>query len=97
MSVLKRRSPLSLFEQHFLLIVFIATMKEFDAITAVNFRGVFLCYQYAAKQMIKEGHGGRIIGELQQFSYWLCLRRVCPILTTIPLGIGASSCAGKEG
>ncbi|KLO05885.1 NAD-binding protein [Schizopora paradoxa] len=38
------------------------TMEDFDAITAVNFRGVFLCYQYAAKQMIKEGHGGRIIG-----------------------------------
>lgn len=38
------------------------TVEEFDAVTAVNFRGVFLCYQYAAKQMIKEGHGGRIIG-----------------------------------
>ncbi|KLO05879.1 NAD-binding protein [Schizopora paradoxa] len=38
------------------------TMEDFDAVTAVNFRGVFLCYQQAAKQMIKEGHGGRLIG-----------------------------------
>jgi len=38
------------------------TAEQLDAVTAVNIRGVFLCYQYAAKQMIKEGHGGRIIG-----------------------------------
>ncbi|KLO19078.1 NAD-binding protein [Schizopora paradoxa] len=38
------------------------TAIDFDSITAVNFRGVFFCYQYAAKQMIREGHGGRIIG-----------------------------------
>jgi NAD(P)-dependent dehydrogenase (short-subunit alcohol dehydrogenase family) len=29
---------------------------------AINGRGVFLCYKYAAKQMIKQGRGGRIIG-----------------------------------
>ncbi|KLO05878.1 NAD-binding protein [Schizopora paradoxa] len=40
---------------------FQATAEIFDAVTAVNFKGVFLCYQHAAKQMIKEGHGGRII------------------------------------
>ena len=29
---------------------------------AVNVRSVMLCYKYAAKQMIAQGHGGRIIG-----------------------------------
>lgn len=29
---------------------------------AVNARGPFLCYKYAARQMIKQGRGGRIIG-----------------------------------
>ena len=29
---------------------------------AVNARGPFLCYKYAAQQMIKQGRGGRIIG-----------------------------------
>lgn len=47
-----------------------ASMDDFDAVTAVNFRGVFLCYQLAAKQMIKEGHGGRIIGEASNLPMW---------------------------
>ena len=34
---------------------------------AVNLRGTMLCYKYAAKQMISQGHGGRIIGT--EFSY----------------------------
>jgi NAD(P)-dependent dehydrogenase (short-subunit alcohol dehydrogenase family) len=29
---------------------------------AVNARGPFLCYKYAAQQLIKQGRGGRIIG-----------------------------------
>ena len=29
---------------------------------AVNARGTFLCYKYAAAQMITQGRGGRIIG-----------------------------------
>jgi NAD(P)-dependent dehydrogenase (short-subunit alcohol dehydrogenase family) len=28
----------------------------------INARGSFLCYKYAAEQMIKQGRGGRIIG-----------------------------------
>ncbi|KAK0449671.1 NAD-binding protein [Desarmillaria tabescens] len=36
--------------------------KEWDRIAATNGRGTFLCYKYAAKQMIDQGHGGRIIG-----------------------------------
>jgi len=29
---------------------------------SVNLTGVFLCYRAAARQMLKQGHGGRIIG-----------------------------------
>ncbi|KAI0317836.1 acetoin reductase family protein [Amylostereum chailletii] len=36
--------------------------EELDRILAVNLRGTFLCYKYAGKQMIAQGHGGRIIG-----------------------------------
>ncbi|KAF5383228.1 hypothetical protein D9615_004789 [Tricholomella constricta] len=37
-------------------------VEEWDQLFSVNGRGVFLCYKYAALQMIKQGHGGRIIG-----------------------------------
>ncbi|WWC89320.1 uncharacterized protein L201_004241 [Kwoniella dendrophila CBS 6074] len=33
-----------------------------DKVYQVNVKGVFLCYQAAAKQMIKQGDGGRLIG-----------------------------------
>ncbi|THU78397.1 NAD(P)-binding protein [Dendrothele bispora CBS 962.96] len=38
------------------------TVEEWDRIFAINARGTFLCYQYAGKQMIQQGRGGRIIG-----------------------------------
>ncbi|KAK0430412.1 hypothetical protein EV421DRAFT_1912932 [Armillaria borealis] len=38
------------------------TVDQWDRAFAINARGTFLCYQYAAKQMIKQGRGGRIIG-----------------------------------
>jgi meso-butanediol dehydrogenase/(S,S)-butanediol dehydrogenase/diacetyl reductase len=38
------------------------TPAEYDKLHAVNGRGVFLCYTEAARQMIKQGHGGKIIG-----------------------------------
>ena len=34
---------------------------------ALNIRSVMLCYKYAAKQMIKQGNGGRIIGESHSY------------------------------
>ncbi|PBK86197.1 NAD(P)-binding protein [Armillaria gallica] len=40
----------------------IDTIEQWDRTLAINTRGAFLCYQYAAKQMIKQGRGGRIIG-----------------------------------
>lgn len=38
------------------------SVEEWDQMFAINGRGVFLCYKYAAKQMLKQGRGGRIIG-----------------------------------
>jgi acetoin reductase-like protein len=37
-------------------------VEDWDKLFAVNARGVFLCYKYAAEQMVKQGRGGRIIG-----------------------------------
>lgn len=37
------------------------TVKDWDFVMAVNARGVFLCSQIAAKRMIEQGHGGKII------------------------------------
>ena len=39
-----------------------ATVDDFDRVMAVNARSIFLCYKHAAKQMIAQGRGGRIIG-----------------------------------
>lgn len=38
------------------------TVEEWDRIFGVNMRGVFLCYKEAAKIMIQQGTGGKIIG-----------------------------------
>jgi len=37
-------------------------MEEYDRIMSVNSRGVFNCYQSAAKQMVAQGRGGHIVG-----------------------------------
>jgi len=42
--------------------LFDTTAEEWDRIMAVNSRGTFLCYKYAAMQMVRQGRGGRIIG-----------------------------------
>ncbi|KAE9401212.1 NAD(P)-binding protein [Gymnopus androsaceus JB14] len=36
--------------------------EEWERIFSINTRGVFFCYKYAAKQLITQGRGGRIIG-----------------------------------
>ncbi|KAF8575484.1 acetoin reductase family protein [Ramaria rubella] len=38
------------------------TLDQWDHLMNINARGVFLAYKTAAKQMIKQGRGGRIIG-----------------------------------
>lgn len=40
----------------------LVNFADWDHTFSVNVRGTFLCYQYAAKQMIIQGRGGRIIG-----------------------------------
>lgn len=39
-----------------------STVELWDHTLSVNARGPFLCYKYAAMQMIEQGRGGRIIG-----------------------------------
>ncbi|KXN83293.1 Diacetyl reductase [(S)-acetoin forming], partial [Leucoagaricus sp. SymC.cos] len=38
------------------------TLEDWDKLFDINGKGVFLCYKYAAKKMIEQGRGGRIIG-----------------------------------
>jgi len=38
------------------------TPEDWDRVMTLNARGVFLCYQAAARQMIRQGGGGKIIG-----------------------------------
>ncbi|KAJ7456111.1 NAD-binding protein [Mycena latifolia] len=38
------------------------SIDDWDRTMSVNVRGVFLCYQHAARQMVAQGRGGRIIG-----------------------------------
>jgi len=39
-----------------------STVENWDRIMRINTRGPMLAYKYAAKQMVKQGRGGRIIG-----------------------------------
>ena len=38
------------------------SVEQYDRLMNVNAKGVFLCYKHAAKRMIEQGKGGRIIG-----------------------------------
>lgn len=40
--------------------------KEWDAVLGVNLRGAFLCIKHAAKAMIAQGRGGRIVNIASQ-------------------------------
>jgi meso-butanediol dehydrogenase / (S,S)-butanediol dehydrogenase / diacetyl reductase len=37
--------------------------------TAINLRGILLCYQEAARQMIRQDKGGKIIGAASILAY----------------------------
>jgi len=45
-------------------------LDDWDRTMAVNARGTFLCYKYAAAQMISQGRGGRIIGASSMAGKW---------------------------
>jgi NAD(P)-dependent dehydrogenase (short-subunit alcohol dehydrogenase family) len=47
-----------------------ASVEAFDKQMAVNARSVMLCYKHAAKQMIAQGRGGRIIGTYTHETYY---------------------------
>ncbi|KAJ7779165.1 NAD-binding protein [Mycena metata] len=51
------------------------TAAEWETVMGVNARGTFLCYKYAAVQMIKQGNGGRIIGAAS-----ICAKKGVPSL-----------------
>jgi NAD(P)-dependent dehydrogenase (short-subunit alcohol dehydrogenase family) len=38
------------------------SLERWEKVISVNLGGVFLCYKHAAKQMLKQGRGGRIVG-----------------------------------
>ncbi|PCH44090.1 NAD(P)-binding protein [Wolfiporia cocos MD-104 SS10] len=45
------------------------SVDEWERTISINVRGTMLCYKYAAKQMIKQGRGGRIIGNAMFSAY----------------------------
>ena len=45
------------------------TPEEFDHLMSINLRGVYLCYTAAARQMIAQGGGGKIIGAASIVAY----------------------------
>ena len=45
------------------------TTEDWDRMFAINMRGVFLCYKEAAKVMIAQGKGGKIIGACSIVGY----------------------------
>ncbi|KAI0330856.1 acetoin reductase family protein [Cubamyces sp. BRFM 1775] len=38
------------------------TEEDMDRVLGVNFKGTFFCYKHAAKQLIEQGKGGRLVG-----------------------------------
>lgn len=44
---------------------FLVDVDKWDHSFNVNARGTMLCYKHAARQMIKQGRGGRIIGTVR--------------------------------
>ncbi|KAF7369236.1 hypothetical protein MVEN_00251300 [Mycena venus] len=51
------------------------TAADWDTVIRVNARGTFLCYKYAALQMIRQGGGGRIVGAAS-----ICAKKGVPSL-----------------
>ncbi|KAG0697574.1 hypothetical protein DFH29DRAFT_945720 [Suillus ampliporus] len=47
------------------------TIEGWERVMQINATSAFLCYKYAALQMVKQGRGGRIIAEPELLSYSL--------------------------
>lgn len=52
------------------------TVDDFDRVMRINARSVFLAYKHGAKQMLAQGRGGRLIGELNSL-FLVCMQLVC--------------------
>ncbi len=59
-------------------------LEQFQKIVAVNLQGPFVCCQLAAKQMVKQGRGGRLIN-------------ISSIHEDLPMPTNAPYCATKGG
>ena len=63
-----------------------AKVEDWDRLFSVNVRGVMLCYKHAARQMIAQGRGGRIIGASYPFDIPpLLSRRIFSIVLVLTL------------
>ncbi|KAL4860788.1 diacetyl reductase [Aspergillus spectabilis] len=60
------------------------TTEKWDCVMAINLRGVFLCYTMAARQLIKQGTPGKLIG-------------ACSISGYRPSGKAPAYCTSKWG
>ena len=67
-------------------------VEKWDKVYSINVRGVMLCYKHAAKQMIAQGQGGRIIGDFVTLSFTFHDFSQYELLR-----IGAASVASKTG
>ena len=70
-----------------------AKVEDWDRLFSVNVRGVMLCYKHAARQMIAQGRGGRIIGASYLFDILLQSRRVfffIALVLTLDLNLGCA-------
>ncbi|KIJ16159.1 hypothetical protein PAXINDRAFT_11204 [Paxillus involutus ATCC 200175] len=64
-------------------------LAEWEQVMTVNARSPFLCYKYAAEQMIKQGRGGRIIGASSlagKNGISVALRVLCKQVRSLELG-----------
>lgn len=60
------------------------TVEKWDRVMAINLRGVFLCYTVSARQMVKQGTNGKLIG-------------ACSISGYRPSGKAPAYCTSKWG
>lgn len=65
-----------------------ATVEDWNKVFLINVKGTLLCYKAAAKAMIRQKRGGRIIGK-GIYILTVCVIHISPL--------GASSVAGKKG
>ncbi|KAH9067892.1 hypothetical protein EDB87DRAFT_1678281 [Lactarius vividus] len=71
------------------------TVENFDRLMAVNARGIMLCYKHAAKQMIAQARGGRIIA-LELGKYGITVNAYAPGIVETPMLAEAKARFGPD-